>query len=611
MGNLFASPILHEKWYEIGNEYFEPLNQIQEEYMEEIQKLPHSDIISNTAVDLTSNDEQKKQDSMKNLQKKIIDVHTKASQSTLKYLLSKNNLEKWSIFIGYQSIILQILNALKTKDYNDKQIFEATFRLRGKYNDMLKQAILEMPNYCEKICTLNNLGKINNWEHIPEDCMEYIDFIDEDGVVVKRPECKKEFIKNKSGKLSGKSSGKSSDKSSNLTITELMTGVKETDLQQMVEKLNSVKLSQYQINYNQRIEQLYKNNDIERPNLLNQELIQSGYDELPENEVVEGREVFTEVKENHPLWLRFKILHSLLEEEKKLKRPIPIWVTSRYIYAVQNALLEADEDFYPELDPNSDDNMSWISYINSDKYPYLVKLDDKQQDLENFLSSKDEIFKKEPTKENIGERIQTRIEINKKMESFVNDTDKPRPKWIKFRKLQIAFLERLDHPTMGRESPMALVSINRGIRGRTGKDGIKLQRLKKEANDESEKLANIGSISGSLFGQRKNDEVPVSEEPIVATENPTVATENPTVATEQPTVAQVQDQIIEVPEQQSKVVPVQQSTQKSTQLGGNKNKHRNRIRVISQKKTHRAGRRLTSRKRRQIGGKRRNYHKNK
>ena len=87
---------------------------------------------------------------------------------------------------------------------------------------------------------------------------------------------------------------------------------------------------------------------------------------------------------------------------------------------------------------------------------------------------------------------------------------------------------------MGRESPMALVSINRGIRGRTGKDGIKLQRLKKEANDESEKLANTGSLNtgsilGSLFGQAKNDEVPVFEEP---------------------TVAPVQDQIIEVPEQQ-------------------------------------------------------------
>ena len=170
--------------------------------------------------------------------------------------------------------------------------------------------------------------------------------------------------------------------------------------------------------------------------------------------------------------------------------------------------------------------MSWISYINSDKYPYLVKLDDKQQDLENFLSSKDEIFKKELTKENIGTRIQTRIEINNKMESFINDTDKPRPKWIKFRKLQRAFLERLDHPTMGRESPMALISINRGIRGRTGKDGIKLQRLKKEANDESEKLANTGSLNtgsilGTLFGKTKSEEVPVSEQTTVAAEQQT------------------------------------------------------------------------------------------
>ena len=195
-----------------------------------------------------------------------------------------------------------------------------------------------MPNYCEKMCNLNKLGKINNQEHIPEDCIEYIDFINENNDIVKRPECKKSIIENKSNKLS--------DKSSNLTITELMTGVKEIDLQKMVEKLNSLKLSQYQINYNKRIEELYNNNDIERPNLLNQELIQSGYDKLPENEVIEGREVFTKVKENHPLWLRFKILHSLLEEEKKLKRPIPIWVTSRYIYAVQKALLESDEDFY-------------------------------------------------------------------------------------------------------------------------------------------------------------------------------------------------------------------------------------------------------------------------
>ena len=76
------------------------------------------------------------------------------------------------------------------------------------------------------------------------------------------------------------------------------------------------------------------------------------------------------------------------------------------------------------------------------------------------------------------------------MESIANDNHKPRPKWIKFRKLQRAFLERLDHPTMGRESPMALESIDQGIRGRTGKDGIKLQRLKKEANDESKKLEN-------------------------------------------------------------------------------------------------------------------------
>ena len=32
--------------------------------------------------------------------------------------------------------------------------------------------------------------------------------------------------------------------------------------------------------------------------------------------------------------------------------------------------------------------MSWISYVNPDKYPHLLKLDNKQEDLENFLSSK-------------------------------------------------------------------------------------------------------------------------------------------------------------------------------------------------------------------------------
>ena len=43
MGNLFASPIQHENWYEIGNEYFEPLNQIQVEYIEEIKKMEQSE----------------------------------------------------------------------------------------------------------------------------------------------------------------------------------------------------------------------------------------------------------------------------------------------------------------------------------------------------------------------------------------------------------------------------------------------------------------------------------------------------------------------------------------------------------------------------------------
>ena len=240
MGNLFASPIQHENWYEIGNEYFEPLNQIQVEYIEEIKKMEQSESKleeenSGFITALISKDEQKKQEAIKNLQKQIIDARTIASQSTLKYLLSKNNLEKWGIFIVYQSVILQIINTLKTNNYSDEEIFQTTFKLRDNYNDKLKQAILEMPNYCEKMCNLNKLGKINNQEHIPEDCIEYIDFINENNDIVKRPECKKSIIENKSNKLS--------DKSSNLTITELMTGVKEIDLQKMVEKLNSLKLS--------------------------------------------------------------------------------------------------------------------------------------------------------------------------------------------------------------------------------------------------------------------------------------------------------------------------------------------------------------------------------